>query len=320
LLIKIPFVIEFVSLIFLHLFLMNITNYISDLLYRYECVIIPDFGGFISNAKSAYLNTQNNTFYPPYKALTFNANLVQNDGLLANYIAKAEGFSYDQALVVIKETVAIWQGDLKNKSTVELDKIGSFNLNPQGQIVFEPQLNTNYLTTSYGLSSLIASQILSAKAQPVIKLNNQPKVFLKYAAVFVIGLSIIGVSNKYYQDYQLVKQNEKAQAQQLAVQNRIQAATFVISNPLPSITLQNTYEPKNFHVVAGAFRDPANAVKKLNELKNQGFNDAAIIGLNQWQLTQVVYGSFALKEEAQALLNKIRRTDTEGVWLLIQNQ
>jgi len=299
---------------------MNITNYISDLLYRYECVIIPDFGGFISNAKSAYLNTQNNTFYPPYKALTFNANLVQNDGLLANYIAKAEGFSYDQALVVIKETVAIWQGDLKNKSTVELDKIGSFNLNPQGQIVFEPQLNTNYLTTSYGLSSLIASQILSAKAQPVIKLNNQPKVFLKYAAVFVIGLSIIGVSNKYYQDYQLVKQNEKAQAQQLAVQNRIQAATFVISNPLPSITLQNTYEPKNFHVVAGAFRDPANAVKKLNELKNQGFNDAAIIGLNQWQLTQVVYGSFALKEEAQALLNKIRRTDTEGVWLLIQNQ
>ncbi|NCP22359.1 MAG: hypothetical protein CO023_01790 [Flavobacteriales bacterium CG_4_9_14_0_2_um_filter_35_242] len=299
---------------------MNITNYISDLLYRYECVIIPDFGGFISNAKSAYLNTQNNTFYPPYKALTFNANLVQNDGLLANYIAKAEGFSYDQALVVIKETVAIWQGDLKNKSTVELDKIGSFNLNPQGQIVFEPQLNTNYLTTSYGLSSLIASQILSAKAQPVIKLNNQPKVFLKYAAVFVIGLSIIGVSNKYYQDYQLVKQNEKAQAQQLAVQNRIQAATFVISNPLPSITLQNTYEPKNFHVVAGAFRNPANAVKKLNELKNQGFNDAAIIGLNQWQLTQVVYGSFALKEEAQALLNKIRRTDTEGVWLLIQNQ
>jgi len=299
---------------------MNITNYISDLLYRYECVIIPDFGGFISNAKSAYLNTQNNTFYPPYKALTFNANLVQNDGLLANYIAKAEGFSYDQALVVIKETVAIWQGDLKNKSTVELDKIGSFNLNPQGQIVFEPQLNTNYLTTSYGLSSLIASQILSAKTQPVIKLNNQPKVFLKYAAVFVIGLSIIGVSNKYYQDYQLVKQNEKAQAQQLAVQNRIQAATFVISNPLPSITLQNTYEPKNFHVVAGAFRDPANAVKKLNELKNQGFNDAAIIGLNQWQLTQVVYGSFALKEEAQALLNKIRRTDTEGVWLLIQNQ
>lgn len=319
-LIKNPFVIEFVNLIFLHLFLMNIANYISDLLYRYECVIIPDFGGFVSNAKSAYLNTQNNTFYPPYKALTFNANLVQNDGLLANYIAKAEGFSFDQALVFIKETVAIWQGELKNKSTIELDKIGSFNLNPQGQIVFEPQLNINYLTTSYGLSSLIANQILNAEVQPVIKLNNQPKVFLKYAAVFVIGLSIIGVSNKYYQDYQLVKQNEKAQAQQLAVQNRIQSATFVISNPLPSITLQNTYEPKNFHVVAGAFRDPANAVKKLNELKSQGFNDAAIIGLNQWQLTQVVYGSFALKEDAEALLNKIRQTDTEGAWLLIQNQ
>jgi len=282
-------------------------------------VIIPDFGGFVTNTKSAYLNAQNNTFYPPFKALTFNANLVQNDGLLANYIAKAEGFSYEKALKVIKETVALWQRDLKNKATIELDKIGSLNLNAQGQMVFEPQVNINYLTTSYGLSSLIASQILSKDTHPVIKLNNQPKTFLKYAAIFVIGFSTIGIGNQFYQDYQLNKQNKLAQAQQVAVQNKIQSATFIISNPLPSITLQNTYAPKNFHVVAGAFREPANAVKKLEELKSQGFN-AAIIGVNQWQLTQVVYGSFALKEDAQALLNKIRETQAQDAWLLIENQ
>lgn len=298
---------------------MNIANYISDLLYRYECVIIPDFGGFVTNVKSAQFNAQNNTFYPPFKALTFNANLTQNDGLLANYIAKAEGYSYQQATDFIKESVLFWQQNLKNKVTIILNKIGSLSLNAQGQIIFEPQININYLTTSYGLSSVIATQILKTNSKPVINLNNQPKTFLKYAAIFVIGLSTIGVSNKLYRDYQVNKQNQLAQAQQVAVQNKIQVATFIISNPLPSITLQNTYAPKNFHVVAGAFRDPANAVKKLDELKSMGF-DAAIIGVNKWQLTQVVYGSFALKEEADALLSKIRASQNEDAWLLIQNQ
>lgn len=298
---------------------MNIANYISDLLFRYECVMIPDFGGFVTNIKSAQLNAHNNTFYPPFKALTFNANLVQNDGLLANYIAKAEGYTYQQATDFIKESVLFWQQNLKNKVTIELDKIGSLSLNTQGHIIFEPQVNINYLTTSYGLSSVIATQILKADSKPVINLNNQPRTFLKYAAIFVIGLSTIGVSNKLYQDYKVNKQNELAQAQQNVVQNKIQSATFIISNPLPSITLENTYAPKNFHVVAGAFREPANAVKKLDELKSQGF-DAAIIGVNKWQLTQVVYGSFALKEDAEALLSKIRASQNEDAWLLIQNQ
>ncbi len=299
---------------------MDIANYISDLLYRYECVIIPDFGGFVTNVKSAQLNLKNNTFYPPFKALTFNANLVQNDGLLANYIAKAEGYSYQQATDFIKESVLLWRRDLKNKVTIDLDKIGSLSLNAQGQIIFEPQVNINYLTTSYGLSSVIATQILKTNSKPVIHLNNQPRTFLKYAAIFVIGLSTIGViSNKLYQDYRVNKQNQLAQAQQNAIQNKIQVATFIISNPLPSITLKNTYTPKNFHVVAGAFRDPANAVKKLDELKSLGF-DAAIIGVNKWQLTQVVYGSFALKEEADALLRKLRASQNEDAWLLIQNQ
>ena len=35
---------------------MDITKYISDLLYRYDCVIIPGFGGFITNKIGAKLD------------------------------------------------------------------------------------------------------------------------------------------------------------------------------------------------------------------------------------------------------------------------
>ena len=68
---------------------MIIANYISDLLYRYDCVIVPDFGGFVANRIGAQVNNFTHTFSPPTKQITFNGLLKHNDGLLANYIASS---------------------------------------------------------------------------------------------------------------------------------------------------------------------------------------------------------------------------------------
>ena len=66
---------------------MQLETYISDLLYRYECVVIPDFGAFLTQPVSARIDESNFTFYPPKKELSFNEQLKNNDGLLAKYIA-----------------------------------------------------------------------------------------------------------------------------------------------------------------------------------------------------------------------------------------
>jgi len=68
---------------------MAIANYIKDLLYRYDCVIVPHFGGFVTNKTSAQIGEDSLTFYPPTKQVGFNVNLNHNDGLLANYIASS---------------------------------------------------------------------------------------------------------------------------------------------------------------------------------------------------------------------------------------
>ena len=74
---------------------MTLANYINDLLYRYDCVIVPNFGGFITNIIGANVSAEKNTFYPPKKQITFNVYLQHNDGLLANYIASSENFIDD---------------------------------------------------------------------------------------------------------------------------------------------------------------------------------------------------------------------------------
>ena len=65
---------------------MNLINHISELLYDHNCVIIPGFGGFITNYKSADFDHQNNVVLPARKVVAFNQSLVENDGLLIRVI------------------------------------------------------------------------------------------------------------------------------------------------------------------------------------------------------------------------------------------
>ena len=65
----------------------KIDVYISDLLYSYDCVVIPDFGGFVANYASAKVQAVQHKITPPSKKISFNKNLRTNDGLLNNYIA-----------------------------------------------------------------------------------------------------------------------------------------------------------------------------------------------------------------------------------------
>ena len=84
---------------------MTLAKYIGDLLYRYECVIVPKFGGFVTNEISAKVNHFTHTFYAPSKQITFNSHLQNSDGLLVNYVASAKSISYAKANEFIENEV-----------------------------------------------------------------------------------------------------------------------------------------------------------------------------------------------------------------------
>ena len=71
-------------------------------------MIVPDFGGFITNRISSQIDENSHTFYPPTRQLGFNHHLTHNDGLLANYIASEKNISFEKANAEILETVASW--------------------------------------------------------------------------------------------------------------------------------------------------------------------------------------------------------------------
>ena len=84
---------------------MKMETYISDLLYRHNCVIIPGLGGIITNYRSAQIHPVSHILRPPSKSIRFNVNLQEDDGLLANYVSSCESISFASAQNRIKRFV-----------------------------------------------------------------------------------------------------------------------------------------------------------------------------------------------------------------------
>ena len=282
-------------------------------------MIVPNFGGFVTNKTSAQIRKNPQTFYPPTKQVGFNSNLIHNDGLLANYIASSEDISFDKANSKIIEIVSLWNSIIK-KEPLHIDTVGSLSLNNENQLIFSPSNKTNYLKSSFGLTSFEFSSVERSidKVIPLVTVKKVPKktpVFLKYAATAAILLSLsyagwTGYENK--QDQLDFVQNQKQ------LEEKIQSATFVIGNPLPTIELNIDREiTKTYHVVAGAFQFIENAHRKVDQLNAKGFK-AIILGTNKWGLTQVAYASFHKKTDAFRSLADVRKTDSKDAWLLVK--
>lgn len=132
---------------------MELSVYITSLLHQHDCVVVPNFGGFIANYRSAVIDEQLNRILPPSKEILFNPNLLKNDGLLSNEIANKKALSYNDALEFIRESVEEWKADLNKGNRVEVGEIG-FLFMQDGKITFEQNREVNLLMSAYGLSSV----------------------------------------------------------------------------------------------------------------------------------------------------------------------
>jgi nucleoid DNA-binding protein len=308
---------------------MTIATHISDLLYRYECVILPGFGAFLTQKESAFFNEKSQAFYPPAKRISFNSQLIKNDGLLANYIAETEHLSYAAAVYKIEEFVQELTLQLEKQQQVSLDKLGGFSLSAEGRVQFEPLKKNNYLTEAFGLAKVPAYAVnrevykkqveeLEEKAPLLFTPERrESRKYWKYAAIGLIAFGLSGFAGLNIYSNQISEHNvAEQQAAESQLQQQIQQATFIIDNPLPEITFKVTRQNGNFHIVAGAFRVEENAHQKVAELREEGYL-ARYIGENKFGLHQVVYGSFVTRPEAMEMLWKAKQTN-EGAWMLIQ--
>jgi hypothetical protein len=310
---------------------MKIENYIAQLLYRYQCVTVPGFGAFLTEIQSAQLVESAHSFFPPKKLISFNAYLKNNDGLLANHIAQTEKTSYEYAVSAIQYEVFNWKKTLQETGIFSIKNVGDFRLNTDSNLIFTPSEQTNYLSSSFGLSPFVSplvkrelfeQQLEALEENDTIQLIPEHKnkfTFLKYAAVFVLGLGLTATVG--YPIYQNEIETQKIiveTAVQRQVQNKIQEATFFIESPIPAVTLTVKEGKLPYHIMAGAFRDETNAQRVFENLSEKGYK-AKRIERNKHGLYPVLYGSFTTYTEAEKLKNEIRAKENPQAWILIES-
>lgn len=307
---------------------MQLETYISELLYRYECVTVPEFGAFLSHQIPAKLDTTSQVLYPPSKRLSFNRQLSKNDGLLCNYISQAEEISYPDALKKVHAYSEYLNSTLEQVKTLHLVGLGALQ-NNDSKISFEPETTINYLTTSFGLDSIGVTPVMREvyKSQAESIEENTPllittekrslPVWVRYAAIGLIAIGVSGLLGyRHVKNVEAYNVAAKQEAETL-LQNKIQAATFTISNPLPAIHLKASKPNGKYHIIAGAFRVAENAEKKVAQLRAKGYKSRQI-GQNKYGLHQVVYGSFTEASQALEVLRSVRKNDDREAWMLIQ--
>jgi len=132
---------------------MNLSKYIAELLVKNNCVIVPNFGGFIANYNPAIIDELRHKIYPPSKRVLFNSNLVNNDGLLANYVSTQISETYSESLVLIDEVSTNWKTQLNNGERVSIGEVG-FLYESDNKIQFEQNREFNLYLGAYGLSAV----------------------------------------------------------------------------------------------------------------------------------------------------------------------
>mgnify|MGYP001809883541 CR=1 FL=1 len=300
---------------------MEISHYIKELLLLNDCVIIPEFGGFVANYKPATI--ENNQFFPPTKEIAFNNKLISNDGLLINYISEAEGLDYFSAKQKLDSFVEETMLNLEKNRNVYFEGVGYLHYDSRENLQFEPQLKQNLLVESYGLQNFSYEKLYQRQMpKPAFKIEYRepvPVIFqqrklkkLVIAIPLLIALALIPMK----------KNNEYLSKSDMGMWETLMQSTPVapIQTPEPNLTENTAFvaateaEQLRYFIIGGSFKSEANANKYILQLKEQGYNGqnlGVFKGLNR-----VAIKGFVNMGDAQKELNSLlTKNPGSGVWI-----
>ena len=313
----------------------SIEYYISQLLYKNDCVIVINFGGFVCSSISANLNKKTGILTPPNKSILFNPQLKDNDGLLINHIAQSEGISQEDAKINLLKFVEQSLENLNKFKSCRFEEIGLFTLNSDKNIIFTQDLKTNYNLNAFGFQDIINnkitrdnSEIIEESLKLIKKKNNfTTKRLLKAAAIIIplIGISFLSITqedriNKIYtqianvnpisfkKDNVIVLKDQGNK--EIKIKQEIQPE--IINNEVSQVFKEVIIPSQKFYIIAGAFSVEKNAKKLKNRLKSWNYNSTII---KNEKMMRVSYDSFDSKEQALILLSKIRKENPKA-WIL----
>lgn len=321
---------------------MKIEEYISDLLFEHDCVIVPDFGGFVCNYAPAAIDPVKHLFEPPAKRILFNKGLTRNDGLLAHHISAKMKMPYTEALKYIAGEVKRFKEDIEKDKRLPLDNIGLLYMDEKGSLLFQQDTKLNYLADSYGLSAFYHLPVSAGNEAKVIPIYGERKKIRPYAVAAAIAVLVASAfyftvfekpSNLRFSSLDIFSKREASQyafspsiykelpkpvAEEAVIlpPTTVSVPASTTTTPAISTKVAVPVTASSFYsVIVGSFSIKENADNLVAQLVKQNIY-ASIVGKTPQGLYMVGYGKYASHDAAAIERDNLRKGIFKDAWVV----
>jgi cell division septation protein DedD/nucleoid DNA-binding protein len=310
----------------------TVQDHIKELLFEQDCVVIPDFGGFVTNFDSAKIDASKRFIVPPQKWLAFNALLKNDDGLLCNYIAKEENISREQATQKIKSFVEETKRYLQVDEVYQMGALGMFSMNDERKIQFQPKPTNNFYSDSFGMENIFlkkndqVQKELQIVHTPVVSTSTIQKVFVADREPMAEVLEDEEVLNEYPR-----KRFSKVLPYVYGIigATLLASAVYLYDNPKANLSSLNPLQSSDVSIIKSNESTkkvaPAVIENKAVEPKAEKFVETAPSTVQPKQEETIIAaekrfflitGSFGNRQNAKKLLNQLKQKGFEDASLI----
>ncbi len=327
---------------------MELFIYIRKLIEEHDFVVIPGFGGFLARYEPARIHPVSHELRPPNKALAFNRNLTEDDGLLLSALIKNENIDPELARKRIEEFSSELNQELEENKMLSLPGIGKIVLDLEGRVRFIQDEESLLLPQSFGLPVITASPILRQKiidTQPAIPRSeeeNQPSVRRLStrklaAAAILLGILLITalftVSPARKEVKELMGWSPDTAVKALPdgravlsacdidwMMENVEASGLSALPPevrTPYEVSVNHQIPKGYFIVVGSFARENRAKNYAMQLKKDGWEVYVFPQSERGFHRVAIYISDSNPFETSQLLREIRSTYQPDAWVVL---
>jgi hypothetical protein len=325
-------------------------NNIKNLLYLYDCIIIPGLGGFVARYYPARVDGLRRKLKPPCKEFTFDDSMVKGGEIVISFIARVRGIEEAEARTIVERFALETRAIVQQGDKAELPGLGWFIKGPKGKIHFEFDMVNNFHPETAGLPELNLPEfnksdktVMAEISEPLTQSKQRSK--LRHLAWMIPVLLLLAAGIYGYLNWEKVKKQPVlaglldklgSGADDYDLQPNIVMglpdSASAVDNTIDSInSLKHALKPgtespqtisidryancTRFYLIAGSFKRMKNAQELSKKLSTQGFKTEILTSSDG--MYRVSIKVFTKRPEALEALGKMKAEGKiEQVWLL----
>jgi nucleoid DNA-binding protein len=279
-----------------------INFHIAYLLTKHKQVIIPDFGAFVVSKREDSTSRRNFISHPENYSLTFDPEIIRDDGLLVHSIAKEKNVDYTEALRLVYEYVDSLVDDLRNGQIVQFPWVGKIHLSGDRKIVFTPAKNLSCNAASCGLVNINFPYLNEFEEDESTRKRKKRCKRPAFYLILTVTVLLLVLSAVFLISKTLNSLPDSPSASDTLKVNLIKPAVVDFIKPINADSVKSSSE---YLIIIAGFIKEKEAEVMLNYFVSKGLDKARIIRSDGKY--RISIETFNNKEDALSFLDMIRK-------------